>query len=137
MGRSNANTRYARRLFAATVVFFVAVFGGKYMFNHGLLHGGWVWLFGLLPGIGVLLSFYAVGMLIVEEKDEFLRALIVRQALIAAAFALSLVTIWGALQSFGVIKELDAYLLSMFWFFGLGVGSVVNRLTRGTWGGGC
>ena len=89
---------------------------------------------GVLPGLAVVGIFWAIGRLIVEEKDEFIRMLIVRQALIATGFALGLATIWGFLEFAGVVPHLDAYWVAIVWFFGQFVGAVSNRITYGSWG---
>lgn len=89
---------------------------------------------GVLPGLAVIGIFWAVGRLIVEEQDEFIRMLIVRQALIATAFALSAATIWGFLEAADVVVHLDAYWVAIAWFFGQFIGAAANRIQYGTWG---
>jgi hypothetical protein len=85
----------------------------------------------ILPAIPIILVFAAVGRYLIEEGDEYLRMLMVRQTLWASGFALSLATIWGFLESFDLVGHIDAYYIAMLWFFGLGVGAVMNRLTLG------
>jgi len=72
---------------------------------------------------------------LVEEQDEYVRMLMVRQVLWASGFALSLATIWGFLESFDLAGHADGYYIVIAWFFGLGVGGVANKLTLGE--GGC
>ena len=50
---------------------------------------------------------------------------------------MSLATIWGFLESVGLVPHIDAYFIAILWFAGLGVGAFVNRLTLGTSGGDC
>lgn len=88
----------------------------------------------VLPGLAVVGIFWAIGRLIVEEQDEFLRMLIVRQALIATGFALGAATIWGFLEVGGVVPHLDAYWVAVVWFFGQFIGAASNRITYGSWG---
>ena len=88
----------------------------------------------LLPAFAIIGVFWAIGRLIVEEQDEFLRMLIVRQALIATGFALAAATLWGFLESTGVVIHLDAYWWAVAWFFGQFVGAIANRISYGTWG---
>lgn len=89
---------------------------------------------GVLPGLAVIGIFWAIGRLIVEEQDEFIRMLIVRQALIATAFALCAATIWGFLEAADVVVHLDAYWVALAWFVGQFIGAVSNRITYGSWG---
>jgi hypothetical protein len=69
-----------------------------------------------------------------EEQDEFMRMLIIRQSLIASALALSCASIWGFLEAADLVMHIDAYWFAIVWFFGLAVGSVFNRIQFGTWG---
>lgn len=64
----------------------------------------------------------------VEESDEYLRVLAVRQALVASGLALSLATAWGFLESFDLAGHVDAYWIAVVWFVGVGLGSCVNRV---------
>ncbi len=88
----------------------------------------------VLPGLGVCGVFWAIARLIIEETDEFLRMLTVRQTLIASAFALSLASIWGFLEAADLVVHLDAYWVAVTWFVGLFVGAVANRIQHGAWG---
>lgn len=63
-----------------------------------------------------------------------MRMLIVRQSLVATAFALVLATIYGFLTAFAEAPHLELYWVSVAWFAGLGVGAVANKLQFGTFG---
>lgn len=89
---------------------------------------------GVLPALAIIGVFWALARLILEEQDEFLRMLIVRQSLIATGFALSAATIWGFLEAVDVVPHLDAYWVAVVWFFGVFLGAVANRIQYGTWG---
>lgn len=88
----------------------------------------------VLPGLAVLGIFWAIGRLIVEEQDEFIRMLVVRQNLVATALALGFATLWGFLEAGEVVPHLEAYWFAVAFFFGQFVGAVSNKLTFGSWG---
>ena len=88
----------------------------------------------VLPGLAICGVFWAIGRLILDEKDEFLRMLIVRQTLIATGFALGFATIWGFLESGEVVPHIPAYWFAVAFFGGQFLGAISNRLTHGTWG---
>jgi len=90
--------------------------------------------FALLTGLAVSGVFWALARLIIEETDEFLRMLTIRQSLIASAIALSAASVWGFLEAADLVPHLDAYWIAVVWFFGLFIGAVVNRIEHGTWG---
>ena len=82
--------------------------------------------------------FWAVMRLLVEEPDEFLRLLLVRQILIATGFCLTIMTVWEFLQNFDLVAPgTGGFGAAFFWFLGLGVGAIYNKLTLGTAGADC
>jgi hypothetical protein len=89
----------------------------------------------ILPALPIIGIFFAIGRYLVEERDEYIRMLMVRQTLWASSIALSAATIWGFLENFGLVGHADGYWVSICWFFGLGIGGIVNRVTLGD--GGC
>jgi hypothetical protein len=106
-----------------------------YGFKHHLLSGVVAYIVAALPALPIIGIFFAMGRYLVEEQDEYVRMLMIRQALWASGFALSAATIWGFLESFDVVGHIDAYYIAVIWFGGLGVGSLINKLTVGD--GGC
>ena len=92
------------------------------------------YILAALPGFAVIGMFWAIGRLIVEETDEFLRMLTVRQVLVASALALSVASVWGFLEAAELAPHLDSYWFAVVWFAGLIVGAIANRIEHGTWG---
>lgn len=92
------------------------------------------YVIALLPGLAISGVFWAIARLIIEENDEFLRMLTIRQTLIASGLALSAASIWGFLEAADLVVHLDAYWVAVAWFFGLFVGAIANRIEHGTWG---
>jgi hypothetical protein len=133
--RNPAQRRYVLRVAVVTAAYLVTLFVAVRFIRHGGVAGPVAWLLALLPGASVAGFFWAIGRLLIEEKDEYLRMLLVRQVLVATAFCLSLTTGWGFLENFGLVQHVDAYWVAILWFFGLGVGALVNRLTIGDAGG--
>ncbi len=88
----------------------------------------------VLPGLAILGIFWAIGRLIVEETDEFIRMLIIRQTLIATGLSLGFATLWGFLESGEVVPHIDAYWFAVAFFGGQFVGAVSNRISYGSWG---
>src|SRR3954471_12929511 len=133
--RNQAERRYVLRVAVATAGYLGALFVAGRVRGRGEVTGPLAWVLALLPGLSVAGFFWAIGRLLIEEKDEYLRMLLVRQVLVATAFCLSLTTAWGFLENFGLVHHVDAYWVAILWFFGLGVGALVNRLTLGDAGG--
>ena len=124
-----AMRRYLRRL-AISMIFYMAFLFIALRYVDSVT-GPVAYLLGALPGIAVLGVFWAIGRLLVEETDEYLRMLLVRQTLVATAFSLSIATVWGFLENVKLVPHVDAFYIAILWFVGLGVGSLVNWLTIG------
>lgn len=88
----------------------------------------------ILPGLAIVGVFWAIARLIVEQSDEFIRMLTIRQTLIASAIAMSAASIWGFLEAADLVVHIDAYWYAVVWFGGLMVGALINRVQYGTWG---
>jgi hypothetical protein len=125
---SPAQRRYNRRVLVLSLIYAVMLLGAVYLFKHRLVEGPLAWIVAALPALPIVGIFAAIGRYLVEERDEYLRMLMVRQTLYASAFALSIATIWGFLESFEVVRHVQSYSVAILWFAGLGLGSLVNRL---------
>ncbi len=126
--------RYVQRVFVSMVCYMAFLSIALHYVGRGLVTGPLAYILGALPGFAVIGVFWAIGRLLVEETDEYQRMLLVRQSLIASAFALSIATVWGFLENVRLVPHIDAFYIAILWFGGLGVGSLVNRLTLGTSG---
>ena len=131
MRSSPAVKRYNVRVVWLSLLYAAFLMGSIYAFNHGLVSGAPAYLAAILPALPIIGIFAAIGRYLIEEDDEYVRMLMVRQTLWASGFALSLATIWGFLESFGLAGHIDAYYLAVAWFGGLGLGACINRLTLG------
>jgi hypothetical protein len=131
MSLISAIKRYNRRVIGLSLLYAAFLLIAVYGFKHQLLGGLVPYVAAILPALPIIGIFGAMGRYLVEEHDEYVRMLMVRQSLWASGFALSLATIWGFLESFDLVGHIDAYNIAIVWFVGLGVGSIMNKLTLG------
>lgn len=131
MASSPANRRYNKRVIILSLIYAAFLLGAVYAFKHHLLSGPGAWIAAILPALAIIGIFAAIGLYLVEEQDEYLRMLMVRQTLWASGFALSIATVWGFLESFELVSHVEVYWVSVLWFGGLGLGNCANRLTMG------
>ncbi len=134
--KSHANNRYAVRLAVLMTAYILLLLLTKYMVKRDLADGALMWVLAILPALPIVGVFWAIGRLLVEESDEYLRSLLVRQLLIGSAITLSVATVYGFLENFGLVAHVDAFYLTVLFFIGMGIGAAVNRLT-GQSAGGC
>lgn len=134
LARGQAQRNYIKRVAVLTSLYLASFAALTFIDKLGDLPTIVRYAIGVLPGLAVAGFFWAIGLLILEETDEFLRMLTIRQTLVASALAMSAASVWGMLESADLVPHVDAYWYAIIWFAGLAVGSVVNRITYGTWG---
>jgi hypothetical protein len=134
MAQSLVRRRYRQRIAISMGIYLVSLFAAEYLISRDLVAGPLAWLLGLVPGLAIVGAFWAIGMLIVEQTDEFIRMLVVRQTLIATGLSMSIATVWGFLENFELVPHIPAYWVAFLWFVGFGLGGVVNKRTMGAWG---
>ena len=131
MLRTPAWKRYNWRVVWLTLAYAAFLIAAVYGFKHQLIPDGLKYLVATLPALPVIGLFVAIGRYLVEEQDEYVRMLIVRQTLWASAFALSVATVWGFLEGFDLVGHADGYWIVVLWYIGLGIGGAANKLTLG------
>ncbi len=129
ISKSPAQRRYAWRIAFAMAGYLVTLFAAETLIDGQGLTGPAAWFVALLPGLCVAAVFWAIGRLLIEEKDEYVRSLLVRQMLVASGVALVTATIYGFLENYGLVPHVAAFYLAILFFIGLGVGGIYNRLT--------
>ncbi|QDZ06601.1 hypothetical protein FPZ24_03205 [Sphingomonas panacisoli] len=127
--KTRATRRYNVRVIVLSLLYSAFLIGAVYGFKHHLVAGPIAWVVAVLPALPIVGIFVAIGLYLVEESDEYVRMMTVRQALWASGFALSIATIWGFLESFEMVQHVEAYWVSILWFGGLGLGTCANRLS--------
>ena len=129
MVRTSAWKRYNWRLIWLSLAYGLFLVAAVYGFRHQLIPPRLKYFVAILPALPIMGIFGAIGRYLVEEQDEYVRMLMVRQTLWASAFTLSVATVWGFLDNFGLVGHADGYWIAVLWFFGLGIGSLYNHLT--------
>lgn len=136
--KSPAIRRYVIRLAVLMTIYVVVLFAAVTLFKSGAVSGPLAWPLAIAPALPIIGVFWAVMRLLIEEPDEFVRMMHVRQSLIATGFCLTVMTIWEFLQNFDLVAPGNGgFGAAFFWFIGLGVGAVYNWRTMGTTGSNC
>lgn len=128
--RSPALRRYVRRLALFMTAYIAVLIAVGYAFRHAPPAGALAWVVAVLPALPIIGVFWTIGRLLVEEPDEYVRMLFVRQSLFATGFCLSIMTAWEFLQNYEVVPPGNGGFGPAFvWFVGLGFGAVWNHFT--------
>lgn len=132
---SPATRRYTARVAMLMALYVAALLASKWAFNTLEPVGAIAWGLAIAPALPLIGVFWAVMRLLVEETDEYIRLLFVRQCLFATGFCLTIVTVWQWLQNFDLVPPGNGgFGAAFFWFIGLGLGALYNRVTMGDWG---
>src|SRR3990170_435418 len=118
MPKSVAQRSYVRRVLIAMVGYIATLFLAEILIDDRGLAGPLAWLVALLPGLCVASVFWAIGRLLIEEKDEYLRSLLVRQMLVATGLTMVVATIYGFLENYGLVAHVGAFYLTILFFVG-------------------
>ncbi len=131
--KSPAIRMYLIRLFVLMTIYIITLFAAVTAFKSHAVSGIAAYALAVLPALPIIGVFWAVMRLLVEEPDEFIRMMHVRQCLVATGFCLTVMTIWEFLQNFDLVAPGNGgFGAAFFWFMGLGVGALYNRMTLGT-----
>ncbi|WP_447764368.1 hypothetical protein [Sphingopyxis panaciterrae] len=132
MYKSPAIRRYTIRLVVLMTLYVILIFTAGWTFRHSDIAGVPAIALAIAPALPIIGVFWAVMRLLVEESDEFMRMLQVRQCLFATGFCLTVMTIWEFLQNYDLVPAGNGgFGAAFFWFVGLGFGAIYNRVTIG------
>jgi hypothetical protein len=123
-----AGLAYNRRMLPMAAGYVVVLLGAILLHQHYHITGPALYLIAVLPALPLIGIVWALGRFLIEETDEYQRALAVRKMLVASGFLLVVATIWGFLEEFGLVPHLPAYWCFIVWSFGLGIGAIWNKL---------
>lgn len=132
-----AYRRYTRRFIPLTIAYVAAVALAVALIPDDAPASVLTIALAILPGLAVVGWLWAMGRLLIELDDEYLRMLEVRKFLFATGITLALTSIWGVLELFSPeVPRLPVFFVFPMWCIGLGLGQIFNRLTLGD-GGPC
>ncbi len=127
----SATRRYMIRVAALMVAYLILLAIAVRFVESGGVTGVSAYILAVLPALPIIGMFWAIARFLIEMEDEYLRMLQVRQMIVATGFALAVATIWGFLEEFELVPFVPAYWVTILWFFGLGIGQIVNKITTG------
>jgi hypothetical protein len=106
---SPAMLRYNGRMLYGSIGYMAALIGAVNLYKQTLVSGPLLWVVALVPAVFVLAMVWAMAMLIVEERDEYLRHRVIKQTLFATSGLLAVATIWGFLEQFALVPHVPAW----------------------------
>lgn len=121
-----AYRRYVRRFWPASVLYALAIVLASSLIPDDASASVLTVSIALLPGIGMVAMIWAIGRLLVELEDEYLKMLEIRKALAATGVVLTVASVWGILEIYTDVPDLPLFLMFPIWCGGLAVGQLWN-----------
>lgn len=104
-----AEKRYLSR-FAPCMIAYVAVIAfEKILFRDAHPQGVLAYAMAVAPAIPIVGIVAAMSLYLADETDEYLRAQHAKAIVIATGLTLSIATVWGFLEDFGLVPHALAY----------------------------
>jgi flagellar biosynthesis protein FliR len=119
--------RYNRRVAIVMSLYVAILLASVWLISNHDVPVGLRALLAVLTALPITGVFLALGRYLIEEDDEYLRVLMIRQMLLGTGLAMAACTAWGFLEAFGVVVHVPLYWASIAWFGGFGLAGVVRR----------
>jgi hypothetical protein len=104
-----AERRYLSR-FAPAMIAYVAVMAfEKILFRDAHPQGLLAYVMAIAPAIPIIGVIAAMTLYLSDETDEYLRLQHAKAMIIAAGATLSIATVWGFMEDFGLVPHVPAY----------------------------
>lgn len=127
--KNPAQRAYLRRFLPIMLFYVVAILSvTAIMRSSHAPTGALAYALSALPALPIIAVFWIMGRYLIEEQDEYVRLLQVRQILIATGLTLSLTTLWGFLEILADAPHIPLFYVPVLWMLGLAVGKGWNRL---------
>lgn len=131
-GGNPAFRRYRARSIAITIAYLASIALATWIIPDNAPADLLTISLAIVPGLAVLGWIWAMGRMLIELDDEYLRMLDVRKMMVATGITLALTSVWGILELYSPeIPRMPVFFVFPMWCLGLAVGSLVNKLTLG------
>ena len=128
---SSALARYNTRLMLAMTGYVAGLMIAVAIHESAMPTVPLAYAVALLPTIPALAVVFVIARYLVEESDEYLRHRASLSAIIGLGFVLVLGTVWGFLETFGLVPHIWAWWVVPVWAIGMGAGQGWITLREG------
>lgn len=108
---SLAAKRYLMRFFPAIGAYVAVLFASTWIIKHLAPHGPLLWGLAIAPALPIIAVIAIMGLYLIEETDEFVRAMLVQSMLWGIGVTLAGCTAWGFLENVDLAPHLPLYLV--------------------------
>lgn len=119
---NSALRSYTWRMMAGSTAYVVLLMLAVGLYNNFQLSSAALGAVAILPIAPALVMVWAMMRYLLDERDEYLRHRANMAALVGLGLVLVLGTVWGFLETFGVVPHVWAWWVVPVWAIGLGIG---------------
>jgi hypothetical protein len=119
---SPALRRYNNRVLVAMTLYMASFFVAVGVHDRVAAGSAVLWLLATVPVMPLLGMIWAMQRYLGEETDEYLRHRAIQAALFGLALVLVVGTVWGFLETFGLVPHVWAWWVFPAWAIGLAGG---------------
>ncbi len=121
----SAELTYVRRVIPTMILYMTLIVALPFLIAWWRPTGPALWLIALLPAFPLSAVFWFYGRFFVEMRDEYIRLLEIKKALIATGIVMIAATAWGFLESYAGAPHLPLFAVPLAWFPCLGIGAAI------------
>jgi hypothetical protein len=125
--RTPAQQRHNRRVLIAAIGYVILLLPVVYAIRHGMVAGAWRIPLALLPAIPLAFMFGSYARYLSEERDEYVRMLVVNQVLAATTVSMVCAVFWGFLEELGGGPHIPTYWIAVVWIAVQGASASIAR----------
>ena len=122
-----AAQRYRRRMLVSASVYAATLLLAVVLNGRHLVQGPLAYAVALLPSVGIVGMFVAMGLYLREETDEFQRAMQIESSLWATGGTMTICAVWGFMEMFHLVPHVESWAAVPVWALVLGVANVFTR----------
>jgi len=119
--KSPAARRYLARFLPAMLLYVGVLFGSIAILRYMAPTGPLLWIVAVAPALPIIGAIVAMGLYMVEETDEFLRATLAQAMLWGIGVTMTVCTVWGFLENADLLPHPPLYLIFPLFCFSFGV----------------
>ena len=123
-----ASARYRRRFTFSMIAYATLLIASVWVLkNTPPAPGLWRYVLALAPALPLLATIWAMGAYLVEETDEFRRAILAQAMLWGLGVTLAFTTVWGFLEENADVPHFPLYLVFPVFCAGMGLAQIFVR----------
>ncbi|OYW26588.1 MAG: hypothetical protein B7Z44_15325 [Caulobacter sp. 12-67-6] len=124
---SAAMRRYLTRFFPAMLAYVGVLIGSLWMIRNQDPQGPLLWLLAIAPAVPIIAVIAIMGLYLIEETDEFTRAMLAQAMLWGIGVTLAVCTAWGFLENVELVPHLPMFMVFPMFCIAMGVAQPLVR----------